>query len=346
VETQARQKFNAMLTGMAQLYKGHFNGSDKFSVDPIEPVLEQTLEKRIQEQSALLSKINVVGVRDLKGEKLGLLAGKRVASRTDTNQADRQTKYIGDMDGRTYELYKTDFDTHITYQQVDNWSAYPDFETLYRDKVMEQIGRDRVTVGWHGIQAAANSDPAAHPMLEDLNRGWLQAIREEKPANMLGTAAAKIKIGDGGTYKSIDTLVFDLRHTMLEPWNRNRTDLVLILGSELYHRYHMAMLDSSTVSNVERNAREEWLRNNTIGGLKVVQEEFFPERGILITFYKNLSIYYQRSSRRRTVYDNAKRDRVEDYQSVNEGYIVEDFGAVGGADSDHILLPDGNGGWA
>jgi len=346
VETHARKKFTSMLAGLADTYKGHFNGSDKFSIDPISPELEQTLEKRIQEKSTLLSKINVVGVRDLKGEKLGLLAGKRVASRTDTTQSDRQTKYIGDLDGRGFELHKTDFDTHITYQMIDNWSAYPEFEAMYRDKVLEQIGRDRVTIGWHGETAAANSDPVANPMLQDMNRGWLQAIREDKPSQMVGTSTNKIKIGQDGTYNSLDTAVFDARHTLLDPWHKNRSDLVLILGSELYHRYHMAMLDGSTVSSMERNQREEWLARNTIGGLRVVQEEFFPERGILITAYSNLSIYYQRGSRRRTIMDNAKRDRVEDYQSVNEGYIVEDYGAACGFDPLHILLPDGNGGWA
>lgn len=345
MDALARQKFNTMLAGMAELYKGHFNGTDKFSVDPIAPTVEQTLEKRIQEQSSLLQKVNVRGVRDLKGEKLGLSAGKRVASRTNTEQNDRQTKYIGDLDGRGYELYKTDFDTHLGYNILDEYSAYPDFETMYRDKVMEQIANDRVVIGWYGVSAEPESDIGANPMLQDMNRGWLQAIREDKPTNLMGTAAAPVKIGAGGTYPTLDAAVFDIRHKLLDPWNRTRNDLVLILGSHLYHTYHLQMI-SENLAATERNAREQWIAKNTIAGLPVVQEEFFPERGVLITTYQNLSIYYQRDRRRRTIVDNAKRDRIEDYQSVNEGYIVEDYGLICGLDSPHVLLPDGNGGWA
>ena len=45
----------------------------------------------------------------------------------------------------------------------------------------------------------------------------------------------------------------------------------------------------------------------------------------MITSFKNLSVYYQRQSRRRYIKNNPKRDRLEDYQSVNEAYVVEDY---------------------
>ena len=41
---------------------------------------------------------------------------------------------------------------------------------------------------------------------------------------------------------------------------------------------------------------------------------------------------------------NPKRDRIEDYQSVNEAYVIEDYGKC--ALIDGITVPDGAGGWA
>ena len=42
----------------------------------------------------------------------------------------------------------------------------------------------------------------------------------------------------------------------------------------------------------------------------------------------NLSIYWQEDTRRRSVIDNPKRDRIENFESVNEAYVVEDYRCV------------------
>jgi len=46
---------------------------------------------------------------------------------------------------------------------------------------------------------------------------------------------------------------------------------------------------------------------------------------MLITRLDNLSIYVQDDTRRRSIIDNPKRDRVENLESVNEAYVVEDY---------------------
>ena len=53
---------------------------------------------------------------------------------------------------------------------------------------------------------------------------------------------------------------------------------------------------------------------------------FFPGGSILITSWDNLSIYWQEETRRRMFVDNPKRDRFENYESVNEAYVVENVG--------------------
>ena len=40
----------------------------------------------------------------------------------------------------------------------------------------------------------------------------------------------------------------------------------------------------------------------------------------------NLSIYFQDNARRRALIDNPKRDQIENYESSNDAYVVEDFG--------------------
>ncbi|MGJ0639192.1 P2 family phage major capsid protein, partial [Xenorhabdus bovienii] len=49
---------------------------------------------------------------------------------------------------------------------------------------------------------------------------------------------------------------------------------------------------------------------------------------LLISRLDNLSVYYQEGTRRRSVLDNPKRDRIENYESVNEAYVVEDYRGV------------------
>ncbi len=53
---------------------------------------------------------------------------------------------------------------------------------------------------------------------------------------------------------------------------------------------------------------------------------FFPEHGMLITSLDNLSIYWQEETRRRQIKDEPALDQIENYESVNEDYVVEDYG--------------------
>lgn len=45
----------------------------------------------------------------------------------------------------------------------------------------------------------------------------------------------------------------------------------------------------------------------------------------MVTSLENLSIYFMDESHRRHMEENAKRDRVENYESMNIDYVVEDY---------------------
>jgi len=74
-----------------------------------------------------------------------------------------------------------------------------------------------------------------------------------------------------------------------------------------------------------------------LGGLPAVQVPFFIPGGVLVTRLDNLSIYYQNGKRRRAIIDNPKRDRIENFESSNDAYVVEDYDYAAMAENIEIL---------
>ena len=78
--------------------------------------------------------------------------------------------------------------------------------------------------------------------------------------------------------------------------------------------------------NTEKLAADIIISQKRMGNLPVYSVPFFPEGTILVTTFDNLSIYMQEGAMRRTVIDNPKRDQIENYESSNEDYYIEDLG--------------------
>jgi hypothetical protein len=85
-------------------------------------------------------------------------------------------------------------------------------------------------------------------------------------------------------------------------------------------------LVNDTKDPTEKIAADLLISAKRVGGLQAVQVPFFPAGTVLITRFDNLSIYYQESARRRYLQDNPKRDRIENYESSNDAYVVEQYG--------------------
>lgn len=47
---------------------------------------------------------------------------------------------------------------------------------------------------------------------------------------------------------------------------------------------------------------------------------------MLITSFNNLSIYWQKGTMRRLMKDEPEYNRIATYQSINDAYVVEDYG--------------------
>jgi P2 family phage major capsid protein len=334
MRNDTRTLFNAYLARQAEL-NGVADATAKFAVAP---TIEQTLEDRIRESADFLKQVNVVPVDQMAAEKLGLGMGSPAASRTDTTKADRAPRNLVSLDGRGYTCVQTNFDTFITYRQLDTWAKFPDFQTRVRNQTTQQIARDRLMIGWNGDSAAADTDLAAHPLLQDVNVGWLKHIRDDAPARVM----KGMKVGAGGDYENFDAAVFDAANELLDDWYRESPDLIAIAGRHLLNDKYLSLINS-TDKPTEHNALQTLILSRTMGGRKAITVPYFPAASILITSPDNLSIYWQNGTRRRMIQDNPKRDRIEDYQSVGEAYVVEDYGKC--ALIDGILQPDGAGGW-
>jgi len=322
MKNPTRVAFNSLLTRISTLNEVS-DATQKFAVTPS---VQQKLETKIQESSAFLSRINIIGVTEMEGEKLKLGISSPVAGRTDTTKKDRQTRDLTDLSAEGYKCFKTDFDTHIPYAKLDAWAKFPDFQTRIRDVIVQRQALDRMVIGFHGTSVAADTDIAANPLLQDVNKGWLQQMREHAPERVLssGKAPGKLIVGNAGDYANLDAVVFDAI-TLLDPWYREDPGLVAIVGRELMHDKYFPLVNTKQ-TNVETLAADIIISQKRIGGLQAVSVPYFPPRAVLITRFDNLSIYYQEGARRRQVLDNAKRDRIENYESSNDAYVIEQYG--------------------
>lgn len=322
MRTNTRVAFNAYVSQLATI-NGAPAGVHSFAVAP---TVEQTLVDRIQESADFLKLVNMPVVDQQTAEILGMGTTGPVAGRTNTETKDRQPRNVIGMTPREYTCRQTNYDTFTRYQTLDLWAKFPDFQVRMRNHTTRQVARDRLMIGFNGTSAAADTDPVANPLLQDVNIGWLQGIRSGAPERVL--SAAKIGATAGADYRTLDALVFDAVNSLLEPWYREDPEIVVIVGRTLLTDKYLGLINSAAVdAPTEKAALATLLLNKSLGGKAAQAVPFFPERSILITSPANLSIYTQSGTVRRTIEDEPKRDRVVDYLSMNEAYVVEDLGA-------------------
>ncbi|WP_339490617.1 phage major capsid protein, P2 family [Pseudomonas rhizophila] len=331
MRNDTRVLFNAYLQQLAQLH-GVTDVTTKFTADPS---VAQTLETRIQESSTFLSAINVYGVQEQSGEKIGIGIDGTIASTTDTTVKDREPRDPSGLDDRGYTCTQTNFDTGLRYQKLDQWAKFKDFQARIRDAIIKAQALNRIMIGWNGINRAATSNPVTNPLLQDVNIGWLQKMRLENPARVLDEVMAgsgKIEIGAGKDFENIDALVVSMVNEFIEPWYQEDTELVVICGRQLLADKYFPIINK-VQAPTEMLAADIVTSQKRLGNLPAVRVPHFPANGLLVTRLDNLSLYWQEGTRRRTVVDNAKRDRIENYESVNESYVIEDLGCAAMAEN-------------
>ncbi len=327
MRNETRLVFTALAAQIA-LLNGVASATEKFNVSPS---VQQTLETAMQESSDFLGRINLIGVIEQTGEALLLGVNGPIASRTDTAGGNRRTPAQRQaLSKDSYACVQTNYDSAFPYSLLDAWAKFKDFQVRLTNAIIQRQALDRIMIGFNGVSAAAATNRDTYPLLQDVNIGWLQKIRTKAVDRVLNegvVGSGKVTVGATGDYKTLDGLVFDAVQ-MLDPWHRTRPDLVVLVSRDLMHEKLLKAVEKGAASNQEENAAQEVVSRARLGGLPVVDAPFFPEGTVLVTFLKNLSIYWQEGARRRHLKDEPEYDRIADYQSSNDAYVVEDFGAV------------------
>lgn len=334
------------------LLNGVPSATAKFTVDPN---VEQKLEGRIRESSEFLQMINIIPVTEQEAQVLGIGVSRSIAGRTDTSGGNRRqpTNPGGSSEKHRYLCKKTNFDWSRPYAILDAWRHRPEFEQLLRDDIVHQQALDRIMIGFHGVEAAEDTDRVANPKLEDVNFGWLYKIRTDAPAQVMDDGALTVHANGtdddalkaiyvkpgvelfdaemnnaqdaAADYSSLDALVLDAKRGIHEA-HRGDNDLVVIVGHDLLDDKYFTIAQTTGATATEVEATDRILASTKmIGGLQAYRVSGFPANSILITKMSNLSIYYQEETRRRQLKDEPEYDRVANYESVNEAYVVEEY---------------------
>ncbi len=353
MRNDTRARFNTYVSTIALL--NHVPVEDTVKKFNVDPVVEQRLEDRIRDSSEFLMAINMIPVTQQSGQKLGVGAGRRLAGRVDTSGgARRNPAAIGNNNLKhQYKCEKTNFDWSRRYELLDAWRHRPDFETLIRDDIVLQQALDRISIGWHGEEVADTTDIVANPLLQDVNKGWLHHIRTEAPGQVMDDGALTVRTNGTNNpalkaiyvkagavlfdpsldnaetaeadYSSLDALVMDAKRLIHET-HRGDTDLVVIVGHDLVDDKYFNIAQKTGATATEVEATDRIIRSEKmLGGLPAVRVSGFPANALLITKLSNLSIYWQEETRRRQLVDEPEYDRIANYESVNEAYVVEEY---------------------
>lgn len=344
MKKETRFKFNDYLMRLSALYEVPVE--ELTSKVEITPSVAQTLEDNIQQSAAFLGFVNIVPVPEKTGQVIGLGVGSSIAGTTDTTKTEREATDPSEMTDIKYECQQTNYDTALTYQKLDLWAKFKDFQLRIRNAIIRRQALDRIMIGFNGTHRAKTSDRAANKMLEDVNIGWLKKVRTDAEAHVISDVrddagnviSAVIRVGKDGDFNNLDALVMSAVDEVIDEEYRDDTELVVICGRKLLSDKYFPLVNKEQ-ENSEKLAADMIISQKRIGGLQAVRAPYFPENALFITRLDNLSIYWQSETRRRHIIDNPKRDRIENYESVNEAYVVEDY--RGTALIENIQMQDG-----
>lgn len=292
------------------------------------------LGKNIQQQSDFLKEINIIHVTDIKGNKLLGATEKGITGRK------QQGRFLATLnhDQQGYELVETDSGVLVPWAMFDNFARFGEsLAQLYSDYVLTQIALDQLQIGFNGTSVAPNTSAAD---LSDVNKGWLQLLRDQKAENVLkgGKTDNSIKIyGKDADFANLDELALDLKQG-LELRHQNRNDLVFLVGADLASAESKIISKQHGLTPTERAALGSHNLMGSFAGMKAITPPNFPAKGAVVTTLNNLSIYTQSSSVRRKIKDDDDKKGIINSYYRNEGYVVEDLGLMTAVEAANVTI--------
>ena len=303
----------------------------------VNPTVVQSWERKIAQSNAFLNQISTRGKRTQTGQIISLEGRQPIAKRT--LKGRRPTDPTG-LNSREFANVPVEKDAVITWDKVDEWGGVADngnIYTEYRNIITHTNATDILRIGWNGQTHAANTDPEKFDRLQDVHQGWIQWMIENAPDQVLGIQVdAKdalgytvdpIRVGrdgDGkrGDFLTLDELIYHMRQRMVHRLHRRRGDLRALMGDDLpFHENKklFAMVEDPS----EKNALQKYLAAQVFGRTQPIESDEFPERGVFLTFPKNIERCYQMETMRRKLNeDDHEQKGIVDYNFIREDYII------------------------
>lgn len=337
MQKNTQVKLNAYVAKVAKQNEVD-DATQKFSVSPNGT---QKIIGQLREKNWFMKAINIIPVKNQKGASIGLGVTGMIASRTDTSgPGKRKPKDHSSMGSMPYMCEQTNFDTAIRYDKLDAWAHDNRFNAIISGHTREQIAANKITIGWYGESVAADTDASANPNGEDVNKGWFQAMRDHNAARLFkkGKTPGEVRIGQGGDFINLDLAVLETKN-LLHDACENDSNLVAIIGSDLLAYDKAKFYEAHGNTPSEKGKIQELQVIGTYGGLPAVKVPGFPSTGIMVTSYDNLSIYIQEGSiRRSTGKKNDEKDQIENFESMNMAYVIEELGKAAAIEFKNVKL--------
>lgn len=292
---------------------------------------QQELMKEFKTRSDFLNAINWITVRNQKDKKIfGALKGTTTGRKS--MGRNRSIVEYGDI----YQLQEIDSGVQISWRLIDELEVIQDnFAENFTRLTEQQFILDMLQMGWHGESEATNTQAED---LSDVMKGWIAQLKEQNPANIItgGKSAGKITLfSEQADYKNLDELATALRNK-LPPQYQERNDLVLFVGADLVAKANANIQGAFNYS--ENNGINNLYLSNYFGGMPAIIPPQFPRKCAVVTTLKNLSIYTQKGSCHRSIYND---EETMDYISAylrQECYIVENLNLMAAIEHKNVVF--------
>lgn len=330
-----KAEFYSFLRNVANYYGTDVDALIRGESFALEVPKAAELGENIQQRSEFLKSINLDYVTDVSGYKLRGATEKSITGRK------KDGRYLARLDHTQgkYQLAETDSGIIVPWAMFDNFARFGDrLAALYAEFVQTQIALDQLKVGWYGKSVAENTSAVD---MSDVNKGWMQLEREEKPENVMkdGASVGKIKIfGEGADFENLDHLAAELK-SGIDLRHRDRNDLVFLVGADLIGKEAELINKAHGLTPTEKAVLGSQNLLGSFGGMRGIVPPNFPARGAVVTTLSNLSIYVQDASVRRSYRNDEDRKGIIDSYYRNEGYVVEDAGLFTAIEFENVKLP-------
>ncbi|HHF6602298.1 TPA: phage major capsid protein, P2 family [Haemophilus influenzae] len=291
----------------------------------------QNLMKDFKARSDLLNSINWITVKDAAGEKfLGALKGT-----TTGRKQEGRNRSIMEY-GETYKTCEIDSGVQISWRLIDELEVTQEnFEELFTRLTENQFILDMLKIGWHGESQAVNTQAED---LSDVTKGWLAQLKEQNPANIItgGKSAGKIVLfTEKADYKNLDELAIALRNKLPAEY-QERNDLVFLVGAELASKANANIKGAYLYS--ENNGMNNLYLSNYFGGMPSIIPPQFPKKCAVVTTLKNLSIYTQKTSCHRSIYNEENTGDYINAYYRQECYVVENLNLMAAIEHKNVVF--------